>query len=432
MARMRTHHLTEPRRVAVTGLGLITSIGNNREEVLQSLRESRTGIEYYPDLERAGVPVRLAGTVKEFSFPDLRPDEWTYPKGYEISREQLRSMSPNVLYAFCAMQQAIADARLTKDLISNVRTGAMCASAGSTWLTYDYLDMMLKKGPYRCNPMAMVASIAGSLNMNLVAAFGIKGASLGISSACSSSAHALGAAFDKIRTNRQDIIFVAGAEDCNLFSILPFVGTRAMTTQTDPEVAPCAFDRKRDGFAVSGGGAVLVLEELGHAKSRGAPIHAEMVGWGEASDGYSVMAPEPEGDGLARAMELAIEDADISPTDVDYINAHGTATVVGDAAEIRAIKRVFDSQKSPYVSSTKSITGHGMSLAGAMEAAFCCLALEEKFTPVSAHITELDPEFDPVAVVTASIDYAPRVALTNSSGFGGSNVAAIFRRWEEG
>ena len=432
MARMRTHHLTEPRRVAVTGLGLVTSIGNNREEALQSLRESRTGIEYYPDLERAGVPVRLAGTVKEFSFPDLRPDEWTYPKGYEISREQLRSMSPNVLYAFCAMQQAIADARLTKDLISNVRTGAMCASAGSTWLTYDYLDMMLKKGPYRCNPMAMVASIAGSLNMNLVAAFGIKGASLGFSSACSSSAHALGAAFDKIRTNRQDIVFVAGAEDCNLFSILPFVGTRAMTTQTDPAVAPCAFDRKRDGFAVSGGAAVLVLEELGHAKSRGAPIHAEMLGWGEASDGYSVMAPEPEGDGLARAMELAIEDADISPTDVDYINAHGTATVVGDAAEIRAIKRVFDSQKSPYVSSTKSITGHGMSLAGAMEAAFCCLALEEKFTPVSAHITELDPEFDPVAVVTASIDYAPRVALTNSSGFGGSNVAAIFRRWEEG
>ena len=428
---MRTHHLTEPRRVAVTGLGLITSIGNNRAQVLRSLRENRTGIEYYPELERAGVPIRLAGTVKEFSFPDLRPDEWTYPEGYEISREQLRSMSPNVLYAFCAMQQAIADARLTTDLIFNVRTGAMCASAGSTWLTYNYLDMMLKKGPYRCNPMAMVASIAGTLNMNLVAAFGIKGASLGFSSACSSSAHALGAAFDKIRNNKQDIVFVAGAEDCNLFSILPFVGTRALTMQTDPAVAPCAFDRKRDGFAVSGGATVLVLEELDHAQSRGASIHAEMLGWGEASDGFSVMAPEPEGDGLARAMGLAIEDSAISPADVDYINAHGTATQAGDAAEIRAIRRVFDSQKSPYVSSTKSITGHGLSLAGAMEAAFCCLALEEKFTPVSAHITELDPEFDSVSVVTSPIDYAPRVAVTNSSGFGGSNVAAIFRRWEE-
>src|SRR5438270_2435426 len=371
LGSMSTHRSTDPRRVVVTGMGLITSIGNNRAQVLDSLRESKTGIEYYPELERAGVPIRLAGTVKEFSFPDLRPDEWTYPEGYEISREQLRSMSPNVLYAFCAMQQAIADARLAKDLIFNVRTGAMCASAGSTWLTYNYLDMMLKKGPYRCNPMAMIASIAGTLNMNLVAAFGIKGASLGFSSACSSSAHALGAAFDKIRNNKQDIVFVAGAEDCNLFSILPFVGTRALTTQTDPAVAPCAFDRKRDGFAVSGGATVLVLEELDHAQSRGASIHAEMLGWGEASDGFSVMAPEPEGDGLARAMELAIEDSAISPADVDYINAHGTATQAGDAAEIRAIRRVFDSQKSPYVSSTKSITGHGLSLAGAMEAAFC-------------------------------------------------------------
>jgi 3-oxoacyl-[acyl-carrier-protein] synthase-1 len=339
-------------------------------------------------------------------------------------------MSPNVLYAFCAMQQAIAEARLPNEMVSHPRTGAMCASNGSSWLTYEYLDMMLKKGPYRCNPMAMVASIAGTLNMNLVAGFGIKGASLGFSSACSSSAHALGTAFDKIRGNRQDVVFVAGAEDCNLFSILPFVGSRALTTQTDPAVAPCAFDRKRDGFAVAGGATVLVLEELEHAQHRGAPIQAEMLGWGEASDGFSVMAPEPEGEGLARAMELAIEDAGIAAEDVDYINAHGTATSVGDAAEIRAIKRVFDSKKSPDVSSTKSITGHGLSLAGAMEAGFCCLALEERFTPVSAHITELDPEFAPVAVVTAPIDHAPAVALTNSSGFGGSNVAAVFRRWE--
>jgi 3-oxoacyl-[acyl-carrier-protein] synthase I len=419
------------RRVVVTGLGLITSIGNNREQVLQSLRDCRTGIEYYPALERTGVPVRLAGTVKEFTFPELRSDEWTYPEAYEISREQLRSMSPNVLYAFCAMQQAIADAQLPRDLVSNPRTGAMCASGGSTWLTYDYVDMMLKKGPQRCNPLAMVASIAGTLNMNLVAGFGIKGASLGFSSACASSAHALGAAFDKIRANRQDVVFVAGAEDCNLFSVLPFVATRALTTQTDAELNPCAFDRRRDGFVVAGGATVLVLEELEHARRRGVPIHAEVLGWGEASDGCSVMAPEPEGDGLGRAMESAIEEAGISASEVDYINAHGTSTPVGDAAEIRAIKRVFGGQKTPYVSSTKSITGHGLSLAGAMEAAFCCLALEEGFTPVSAHITELDPEFDSVAIVTAPIDHAPNIALTNSSGFGGTNVAAILRRWQE-
>ena len=428
---MSTQSLSEARRVVVTGLGFITSIGNNRAQVLASLRECRTGIEYYPELERTGVPVRLAGTVKEFSFPELRPDEWIYPEIYKIRREHLRSMAPNVVYGFCATQQAIDDAQLPPELVSNPRTGAMCASNGSAWLTYEYLDIMLEKGPQRCNPMAMVASIAGTLNMNLVACFGIKGHSLGFSSACASSAHALGAAFDRIRMNRQDTVFVIGAEDCNLFSILPFVGTRALTTQTDPAISPCAFDRKRDGFVITGGATVLVLEELEHARRRGASIHAEMLGWGEASDGYTVMAPEPDGDGLARAMESAIDDAGISAGDVDYINAHGTSTPAGDAAEIRAIKRVFSATKSPYVSSTKSITGHGLSLAGSMEAAFCCLALEERFTPVSAHITELDPEFDPVAVVTVPIDHAPRIAITNSSGFGGTNVAAIFRRWEE-
>lgn len=419
------------RRVVVTGIGLITSIGNDKDEVLRSLRERRTGIEYYTPLDRTGVPVRLAGTVKGFEFPELHSDEWILPDGYEIPRAQLRSMSPNVVYGFCAMQQAITDAQLPRDLVSSARTGALCASGGSAWLTYDYLDLMLKKGPQRCNPMAMVASIAGTLNMNLVASFGIKGASLGFSSACASSAHALGYALDKIRTNRQDIVFVAGAEECNLFSILPFVGTRALTTQKDPATSPCAFDLKRDGFAVGGGAAVLVLEELEHARSRGVPIHAEVLGWGEASDGYSVMAPEPEGDGLARAMEAAIDDSRIAAADVDYINAHGTATQIGDVAEVRAINRVFNGSKRPFISSTKSLTGHGLSLAGAMESAFCCLALEQQFTPVSANITELDPQFESAAIVTEPIDHAPRVALTNSSGFGGTNVAAIFRRWEE-
>ncbi len=416
------------RRVVVTGLGFITSIGNSRAEVLASLREGRTGIEYYAELERTGVPVRLAGTIKEFSFPELRPDEWTYPEQHKIRREHLRSMAPNAVYAFCAMEQAIAHAQLPPELVSNPRTGAMCASNGSAWLQHDYLDIMLEKGPQRCNPMAMVASIAGTLNMNLVACFGIKGHSLGFSSACASSAHALGAAYDRILMNRQDTVFVVGAEDCNLFSILPFVGTRALTTQTDPAIGPCAFDKKRDGFVVTGGATVLVLEELEHARKRGAPIHAEVLGCGEASDGYTVMAPEPNGDGLARAMESALNESGIAASEVDYINAHGTSTPAGDAAEIRAIKRVFG-EKSPYVSSTKSLTGHGLSLAGAMEAAFCCLALKEGFIPISANVTELDPDFEPVRVVTAPIDYAPKVAMTNSSGFGGTNVALILRRW---
>jgi len=427
-----TQNSQPQRRVVVTGLGFITSVGNTREQVLTSLQELRTGIEYYPDLERTRVPVRLVGTVKEFSFPELHSDEWIYPAAYSIPREHLRSMSPNAVYGFCAMKQAIAEAQLPPDLVSHPRTGAMCASGGSSWLSYDYMAMMLEKGPQRCNPMAMVASIAGTLNMNFVSCFGIKGHSLGFSSACASSAHALGEAFDRIRLNRQDIVFVAGAEDCDLFTILPFVGTRALTAGTDPSISPCAFDVKRDGFVVTGGAAVLVLEELEHARRRGVPIQAEVIGWGEASDGYSVMAPEPEGDGLKRAMEAAIGEAGISPAEVDYINAHGTSTSVGDAAEIRAIKKVFSDGKGPFISSTKSITGHGLSLAGAMEAGFCCLALQERFTPVSANITELDPEFASAAVVTAPIDYAPRVAMTNSSGFGGTNVSAILRRWDEG
>jgi 3-oxoacyl-[acyl-carrier-protein] synthase-1 len=420
----------EQRRTVVTGLGFITSIGNNREQVLTSLRECRTGVEYYPELERTGVTVRLAGTVKGFTFPELRSDEWIFPEEYEIPRAQLRSMSPNAVYAFCAMKQAIADAKLSPELVSSPRTGAMCASNGSGWLTYEYLDMMLKKGPQRCNPMALVASIAGTLNMNLVADFGIKGHSLGFSSACASSAHAMSAAVDRIRADRQDILFVVGAEDCNLFSILPFVGTRALTTQTDPSASPCAFDRKRDGFVATGGATVLVVEELEHARRRGAHIYAEVLGCGEASDGYSVMAPEPEGEGLARAMESAIKDANISAADVDYINAHATSTPAGDAAEVLAIRKVFG-EKTPYVSSTKSLTGHGLSLAGSMEAAFCCLALEEEFVPVSANITELDPDFASVSIVTAPIEYAPRLALTNSSGFGGTNVSIALQKWEQ-
>jgi len=417
-------------RVVVTGLGFITSIGNNRAQVLRSLKECRTGIERFSEFAPADIPVKLAGTVKGFQFPTAYFEDWTYPAEYQLTREQLRPMSPNSLYAFCAMQQAIDVAKLTPGLVSHPRTGVMCASGGSMWLAHESLSTMLNRGVARCQPMSIINAIPGSLYINLVTAFKIKGGSLGFSSACSSSSHALGTACDLIRLGRQNIVFVAGAEDCNKFSILPFASIRALSVQTDPEKTPCAFDKKRDGFVGTGGATVVVLEELEHARRRGAPIGAEVLGWGQASDGYNVLAPEPSGDGLKRAMEDALRDANLPAEEVDYINAHATSTAAGDVSECRAIRSVFGAGHTPHVSSTKSLTGHGLSLAGAMEAGFCVLALQEKFIPVSAHITQLDPECAIVPIVTKPIPDAPRIALNNSSGFGGTNVSIALRRWE--
>ncbi|MBI5683457.1 MAG: beta-ketoacyl-[acyl-carrier-protein] synthase family protein [Verrucomicrobia bacterium] len=420
------------RRAVVTGLGFITSIGNGREEVLRNLKECRTGVELFPEFAAPDVPVKLAGTVKGFSFPTAMFEDWTYPAEYSLSREQLRPMTPNALYAYCAMQQAIREAKLAPDLVSNPRTGILCASGGSMWMAYENLHTMATRGVMRCQPMAIVNGIPGSLYINLVSCFKLKGGSLGCSSACSSSAHALGLAMELIRQGRQDIVFVVGAEDCNKFSILPFAGIRALSVQTDPEKTPCAFDAKRDGFVGTGGAAVLVVEELEHARRRGAAIAVEAMGWGQASDGFNVIAPEPSGDGLSRAIKEALQDANLKPGEVDYINAHGTSTPIGDVSECRAIRKVFAGGKVPFISSTKSLTGHGLSLAGAMEAGFCCLALQERFTPVSAHITELDPECKDLPIVTRPIADAPRIVLSNSSGFGGSNVCLALRRWENG
>jgi 3-oxoacyl-[acyl-carrier-protein] synthase-1 len=415
-----------PRRVVVTGLGFITSIGNDKASVLSSLRDVKTGIRPFEEFDRPDSPVRLAGTVRGFDFPTPEVQGWVIPEGYDLSREQRKSMAPHSVYAYCAMQQAIADSGLTPAHVSHPRTGAMCASAGSPWLMYTNLQMMQTRGVMRCPPMGMVSSIPGTLNINLSALFGIKGSTLGFASACSSSAHAVGHAFDLIQSHKQDIVFAVGAEDCNAFVGLPFAALRALSPQTDPCMAPRAFDRDRDGFVFTGGAAVLVLEEHDHAKTRNARIIAEVLGWGESSDGYHVMAPEPSGEGLSRCMENALTAADLTNRDVDYINAHATSTVVGDVAELRAIKRSFGSGRLPDISSTKSLTGHGLCLAGALEAAISCLAIDEKFTPVSANITTLDPEADGVPIVTEPVTRAPGIVMTNSSGFGGSNVSVIF------
>ena len=415
------------RRAVITGLGFITSIGNRRAEVLESLRHGHSGIEIHPELDRPDIPVKLAGTIKGFSFPTHRSDSWEFPPGLEIPRTHLRSMSPHGVYAYAAMNEAIADAGLPPTAISNPRTGMMCASAGSTRMLYRNVEQMLNDGVLRCHPLSLTASIAGTLNFNLVSSFKIQGASAGFVSACSSSAHAFGNALDQIRYCRQDTMFVVGAEDCDLFSILPFASCRALTRGTDPTRSPCAFDVKRDGFAATGGAVVLVLEEMEQARARGASIYAEAAGWAQTSDGHDVMVPEPSGEGLARAMRDALRDAGLEPSAIDYVNAHATSTPVGDRAELRALKRVFDGHQ-PLISSTKSQTGHGLSMGGAMEAAFCCLALHDGFVPVSLNITELDPEAEGMRLITAPVDHAPRNVISNSAAFGGANVSLVLTR----
>ncbi len=422
------------KRAVITGLGFVTSIGNSRAEVSRSLRETRTGIEPYPEfVDDPEVPISLLGTVKGFSFPSTDFEDWTFPPTYKLSRETLRPMAPNSLFAYFALRQAIDDARLTPEQVSDPATGLLCASGGSMGMAYANYETMLRRGVMKCPPMSVINSIPGSLYINLVPAFRIKGVSLGISSACASSAHALGQAIDLIRLGRQQRVFVIGAEDCDKFSILPFAAVRALSTQTDPEKSPCAFDRKRDGFVGTGGAVTMVVEELETARGRGVTddqIYGELLGWGQASDGYNVLAPSPDGEGLARAMTMAMGDAGVPPDLGDYLTAHATSTPFGDPSEIHAIKRSSpDAARRPLVSSTKSLTGHGLSLAGVMEAAFCGLTLREGFVPVSAHITELDPMCEGVPVITRPVDLAPAVVMNNSSGFGGTNVAVVMRRW---
>lgn len=416
-------------RVFITGLGLVTSIGNDATSVARNLRELRHGFELYPPFQKPEIPVKVVGTIKDFSTDSTDPEDWTFPSRYQIRRELLRSMAPNGLFAHCAMLQAVADARLEEADISNPGTGLYAASGGSPYLTHYHHEKLQKFGVMRCSPLGIVASIVGTLNFNLVAAFRIHGASCGFSSACASSAHALGFAFDDIRLGRQHRMFVVGAEDGNVDAILPFAGMRTLSTQTDPNLASRPFDAARDGFVGTGGGAVLVLESEEEVARRGVTPYAEVLGWGQASDGYNVAISHPEGSGSAAAMNLALRSSGVAPEDVDYLNAHATSTQIGDISEARAIRAVFGAHAARLaVSSTKALTGHGLSLAGAMESAFCALALREGFIPGNPHLTRVDPECHGLNLPTATQARAPGVVIKNSSGFGGANVALIFRR----
>jgi len=416
-------------KVFITGLGFITSIGNDAPSVTRSLRELRHGFELYPPFQRPDIPVKVVGTVKDFRADSVDPEDWTWPARYNIKRETLRSMAPNGLYAHCALLQAIEDAGLAESDVSNPGTGLYAASGGSPFLTHQHHERMQKVGVMRCSPLGIVSSIVGTLNFNLVAAFKIQGVSCGFSSACASSSHALGYALDDLMLGRQKRVFVVGAEDGNVDAILPFAGMRTLSLQSDPNLASRPFDAARDGFVGTGGGAVLVLETEDEVQRRGAKVYCEVAGWGQASDGYNVAISHPEGNGLRVAIENALRATGTTADAVDYVNAHATSTTIGDISEAKALKAVFKTPAArPAISSTKALTGHGLSLAGAMESGFCALAIRDGFMPGSAHITQLDPVCEGLNIIRSTLKAQPHVALNNVSGFGGANVCLVFKQ----
>ncbi len=418
-------------RVVITGVGFITSIGNDRATVVDSLKQLRSGIERWDFLPGTALPVKVVGTVKGFDTSTVQWAGWRWPDGYAFAKEALRGMPPHGLYALCAAEQAISDARLTRAEISGDDTGLFCASAGSARLSRYHLNQLHDSKGSRIAPMGVVSAIAGTLNFNLAAYYGIRGAVAGFASACASAAQAVGYAFDEIRLSRQRRMLVVGGEDLTFDSLYPFHGMRALSRNPDPARASRPFDRARDGFVTTGGAAALCLEDARIAQARGAPIYAEVLGWGQAADGCSIAESEPDGRGLAVAMQRAIVAARVLPADIDYVNAHATSTQTGDVSEAKALHATFTAVGAhPLISSTKSLTGHGLSFSGVMETAFCAAGIADGFVPGGANLDDPDPVCEGLNLLRTTQLTGPRTVLKNSSGFGGSNVSLILRRWE--
>tara|TARA_B110001450_G_C17616807_1_gene479587 strand:+ start:156 stop:1427 length:1272 start_codon:yes stop_codon:yes gene_type:complete len=413
----------------ITGLGFISSIGNNEKDVIRSLKTLKSGIQPYRFFGEADKSdVHVGGPVAGFDFPTASWAGWKYPDNYTIPKELLRGLPPHGVYAFCAIEQALAQAGLSGKEISSPHIGLHCASAGSPVLMHRHLKQLHEDKGRRGRPLGVVSTISGTLNFNLAAHYGIQGANLGFVSACASSSHAIGYALDEIRLGRQDAVLVVGAEDFTAESILPFGAMNALSRKSESD-ASCPWDVRRDGFVGSGGACALLLESPDFSQRRGAKALAKVTGWGQSSDGAGRTASHPEGSGLGRAMESALRDASIQAKSIDYINAHATSTRVGDLSEAKAISEVFTKNAcSPLVSSTKGLTGHPLSMSGAMEAAFCTLFLRDGFYAGNAHLRNVDPECSNLNLPRCSSNKNLQYILSNSSGFGGANVALVFER----
>ncbi|MBT5229014.1 MAG: beta-ketoacyl-ACP synthase I [Methylococcales bacterium] len=402
------------KRVVVTGLGIVSSIGNNKEEVLKSLQEGKSGIVFHQEYKDLGFRTNVHGSIDI----DLS----------QIPKKAKRFMGDAAAYNYIAMRDAIEDAGLSEEQVSNIRTGLVTGSGGaSTENSLASTDILRNKSLKRVGPYMVPRTMASTTSACLATPFKIKGINYSISSACATSSHCIGNGYEQIQMGKQDIVFAGGGEELHWTMTLLFDALGALSSKyaDKPETSSRAYDANRDGFVISGGGGILVLEELEHAKARGAKIYAELVGYGATSDGHDMV--QPSGEGAVRCMRMAMQDVE-GP--IDYINTHGTSTPVGDTKELEAIKEVFQ-DTVPTISSTKSLTGHALGAAGVNEAIYSILMMENDFIAGSANIEELDEAAEGLPIATEKQDAKLNTIMSNSFGFGGTNATLVFSRYND-
>jgi 3-oxoacyl-[acyl-carrier-protein] synthase-1 len=401
------------KRVVVTGMGIVSCLGNDKTAVLDALRTGRSGIKFQETYKEMGLRSHVAGSI------DIELSEL-------IDRKVLRFMGDAAAYAYISMQQAITDAGLSEEQVSNERTGIIMGSGGaSSENLVESADILREKGVKRVGPYRVTQTMGSTTSACLATPFKIKGVNYSISSACATSAHCIGVALEQIQLGKQDIVFAGGGEEehWTLTALFDAMGALSTKYNETPDQASRAYDAERDGFVIAGGGGCLVIEEYEHAKARGAKIYAEIVGYGATSDGYDMVAPS--GEGAMRCMKQALATTEGS---IDYINSHGTSTPVGDLAELKAIKATFG-DAIPPISSTKSLTGHSLGATGVQEAIYSLLMLENDFICASANITTLDAEAEGMPIVLQRQDNVKlNRVMSNSFGFGGTNATLVFQR----
>ncbi|WP_394193075.1 beta-ketoacyl-ACP synthase I [Pseudoalteromonas atlantica] len=402
------------RRAVITGIGVVSSIGNNKEEVLESLKTGKSGIAFNQEFAdyklRSNVSGKIDIDVKEF-----------------VDRKAMRFMGDAAAYSYISMAQAIEDAGLNEEQVSNERTGLLVGSGGgsSKWQV-EAADILRERGVKRVGPYMVPRTMASTTSACLATPFKIKGVNYSISSACATSAHCIGHAVEQIQLGKQDVIFAGGGEELHWTLAMEFDAMGALSTKYNetPEQASRTYDANRDGFVISGGGGIVVVEELEHALARGAHIYAEITGYGATSDGYDMVAPS--GEGAVRCMRQAMQDVDGG---IDYLNTHGTSTPVGDVKELGAIQEVFGGN-SPMISATKAMTGHALGAAGVHEAIFSLLMLEHGFVAPSINIDELDEQAAGLNIVTERKDVELNTVMSNSFGFGGTNATLVMSKYK--